>query len=86
MILPLYPSILGPAIPSTFGPFGLAATANTIKKVPERIMKHLATRIFKSIEKEHGEILPEINTDIPNYKAIEDHKEAKVAKGNSLPC
>ena len=51
--------------------------ANTIKKVPERIMKHLAKKIFKSIEKEHGEIPAGINTEIPDYKAIEDHKEAK---------
>jgi len=51
--------------------------ANTIKKVPERIMKHLAKRIFKSIEKEQGEIPAEINTDIPDYKSITDHKEAK---------
>jgi len=52
-------------------------TANTIKKVPERIMKHLAKKIFKSLEKEYGEIPSEINTEIPNYKEIEDHKEAK---------
>jgi len=51
--------------------------ANTIKKVPERIMKHLARKIFKTMEKEYGEIPSEINTDIPDYKAIEDHKEAK---------
>ena len=43
--------------------------ANTIRKTPERIMKHLARRIFKSIEKEDYEI--------PDYKQIEDHKEAK---------
>jgi len=51
--------------------------ANTTKKVPERIMKHLAKKIFKTIEKEHGEIPSEINTNIPDYKSIEDHKEAK---------
>ncbi len=43
--------------------------ANTIKKTPERIMKHLARKIFKSIEKEDYEI--------PDYKQIEDPKEAK---------
>ena len=43
--------------------------ANTIKKTPERIMKHLARKIFKSIGKEDYEI--------PNYEQIEDHKETK---------
>jgi len=60
----------------------LHIVANTIKKVPERIMKHLAKKIFKSIEKEHGEIPAGINTEIPDYKAIEDHKEAR----NKCPC
>ncbi|WP_434640922.1 hypothetical protein PQ743_05115 [Thermoanaerobacterium thermosaccharolyticum] len=40
-------------------------------------MKHLSKKILKNLEKEKGEILEEINTDIPNYKEIEDHKEAK---------
>ena len=43
--------------------------ANTIRKTPERIMKHLAKKIFKSIEKEDYER--------PDYKQIEDSKEAK---------
>ena len=43
--------------------------ANTIRKTPERIMQHLAKKIFKSIEKEDYEI--------PDYKQIEDTKEAK---------
>jgi len=43
--------------------------ANTVKKVPERIMKHLAKKIFKASKKEGYEI--------PNYKKIEDHNEAK---------
>ena len=43
--------------------------ANTIKKTPERIMKHLARKIFKSIGKEDYEI--------PDYEQIEDSKEAK---------
>lgn len=51
--------------------------ANTIKKVPERIMKHLANKIFKSLEKDNGKIPDTVNTDIPDYKQIEDHKEAK---------
>lgn len=51
--------------------------ANCIKKVPERIMKHLAQKIFKALEKNEGEIPEGIDTEIPDYKAIEDHKEAK---------
>ena len=43
--------------------------ANTIRKTPERIMKHLAKKIFKATGKEDYEI--------PNYKEIEDHNEAK---------
>lgn len=43
--------------------------ANTTKKVPERIMKHLAKKIFKAMDKEDYEI--------PDYTQIEDHIEAK---------
>lgn len=43
--------------------------ANTVKKVPERIMKHLAKKIFKAMSK--------TDFEIPDYKQIEDHKEAK---------
>lgn len=43
--------------------------ANTIKKVPERVMKHLAKKIFKEMDVEPH--------DIPDYTEIEDHKEAK---------
>ncbi len=43
--------------------------ANTVKKVPERIMKHLARNIFKAKEQTEYEI--------PDYTQIEDHKEAK---------
>ena len=43
--------------------------ANTTKKIPERIIKHLAQRIFKA---EGMEEQP-----IPDYKSIEDHAEAK---------
>jgi transposase len=43
--------------------------ANTIKKVPERIMKQLARKIFKAIGQEEYEI--------PDYTQIEDHVEAK---------
>jgi len=51
--------------------------ANCTKKVPERVMKHLAKKIFKAVETDNGEIPQEINTDIPDYTQIEDHKEAK---------
>jgi len=43
--------------------------ANTVKKVPERIMKHLAKKIFRSMNKEDYEI--------PDYEQIENHAEAK---------
>lgn len=43
--------------------------ANTIKKVPERIMKHLAKNIFKAMGQEEYEI--------PDYTQIEDHAAAK---------
>ena len=51
--------------------------ANTTKKVPERIMKHLAKKIFKSLEADLGEVPDNVNTQIPDYTQIEDHKEAK---------
>ena len=51
--------------------------ANCTKKVPERIMKHLAKRIFKALEKDNGTLPPDIDTRIPDYEQIEDHKEAK---------
>ncbi|MBU2704220.1 hypothetical protein Ga0466249_005377, partial [Sporomusaceae bacterium BoRhaA] len=51
--------------------------ANTGKLVPERIMKHLAKKILKNIEKESGALPAGLNTEIPDYKVIEDHSEAK---------
>jgi transposase len=60
------------------------ASANTIKKVPERIMKHLAKKILENVEKESGQVPEEINIDIPDYKEIEDHKEAKETMRNFL--
>jgi hypothetical protein len=33
--------------------------------------------MFKNLEKEKGKIPDSINTNIPNYKEIEDHKQAK---------
>jgi len=43
--------------------------ANTIREMPERIMKQLAKKIFKATEQE--------NYEIPDYTKIENHKEAK---------
>lgn len=51
--------------------------ANTTKKVPERILKHLAKKILKNVEEEHCSIPEGINSNIPDYKSIEDHKAAK---------
>lgn len=53
--------------------------ANTKKKTPERLMKHLAKKIFKELNRENGSIPEKVNTNIPNYKEIEDHKQAKEA-------
>jgi transposase len=58
--------------------------ANTKKKVPERIMKHLAKKIIKNIEEEKGSIPDSLNQGIPDYKQIEDHKLAKETMKNYL--
>jgi IS5 family transposase len=50
--------------------------ANTIKKTPERLMKHLAQKIIKAFEVEKGQTLSEL-PEVPDYEEIEDHKEAK---------
>lgn len=51
--------------------------ANTFKATAERVMKHLAKKIFKTYIEETGELPESIDINIPNYKEIEDHKEAK---------
>lgn len=51
--------------------------ANTKKKVPERIMKHLARKIIKNYTEEGGVITDQINDNIPDYKEIENHRVAK---------
>lgn len=51
--------------------------ANSTKKVPERMMKHMAKRIFKGLEEDCGFLPSEIDTNIPDYTKIEDHMEAK---------
>ncbi|MGD6968054.1 IS1182 family transposase [Rossellomorea vietnamensis] len=58
--------------------------ANTFKCTAERVMKRLAKKIFKTVEKECGEVQEEINQEIPNYKEIEDHKEAKTTMKSYL--
>ena len=58
--------------------------ANTFKATPERVIKRLANKIFRAYEKESGELPANINQDIPNYKEIEDHKEAKQVMKNYL--
>ncbi|HOT32782.1 MAG TPA: IS1182 family transposase [Bacillota bacterium] len=60
------------------------AQANTGKLTPERIMKHLAKKIIKNLKEEKGMIPDNINTDIPNYKEIEDPKQAKGTMKNYL--
>lgn len=50
--------------------------ANTIKKTPERLMKHLARKIIQTCEEEKGQKLESV-PEVPEYKEIEDHKEAK---------
>lgn len=58
--------------------------ANTTKKVPERIMKHLAKKILKNLKEENGMIPKQVDVDIPNYKEIKEHKQAKETMKNYL--
>src|SRR5699024_10836007 len=58
--------------------------ANTFKCIAERVMKRLANKIFKTVEKENGEVPEEINQEIPNYKEIENHREAKATMKSYL--
>ena len=51
--------------------------ANATKKTSERLMKHLAKRIFKGLEEDAGTVPESINTDIPDYAQIKDYKVAK---------
>jgi transposase len=47
------------------------------RKVPERIMKHLAKRIFKAMHKDNGSVGKEIDVHIPDYTQIADPMEAR---------
>jgi len=58
--------------------------ANTGKLVPERIMKRLAKKILKNVKEECGAIPENVNEDIPDYKEIEDQKEAKATMKDYL--
>ena len=51
--------------------------ANTFKATPERVMKRLAKKVFKTLTKENGDVPDGISQEIPEYKEIEDPKEAK---------
>lgn len=51
--------------------------ANTHKLVPERIMKRLTKKILRTLEEEYGSVPEGITTEIPDYKSIEDHQQAK---------
>ncbi len=52
--------------------------ANCKRQIPERIMKHLAAKVVAALEADHNGQLPAgIDTNIPDYKGIQDHKEAK---------
>jgi transposase len=57
--------------------------ANTKKKTPERLMKHLARGIIQSYTEETGQGLENIPT-VPEYQEIKDHREAKKVMKNYL--
>jgi len=58
--------------------------ANTFKCTTERVMKRLANKIFKTVEKENGKVPEVINQEISKYKEIEDYKEAKATMKSYL--
>jgi transposase len=52
--------------------------ANTKKKTPERVMKHLAKKILAALKEDNEGVLPDrIDENIPDYKTIDDYKKAK---------
>lgn len=51
--------------------------ANTFKATPERVMKRLAKKIFKTLDNENGNVPDTVNQEIPEYKEINDPKESK---------
>ncbi len=58
--------------------------ANTFKATPERVMKRLAKKIFKSVDEENGEVPSSVSQDIPEYKDVEDPKKAKTVMKDYL--
>ncbi|MDQ0254479.1 transposase [Evansella vedderi] len=51
--------------------------ANTFRATPERVMKRLAKKLFCHLKEEIGEVPDNVDVTIPNYKEIENHREAK---------
>jgi transposase len=51
--------------------------ANTGKLLPERVMKRLAQKMLKNLKEETDDIAGDINQNIPDYKEIENYKEAQ---------
>lgn len=58
--------------------------ANTFNCTAERVMSRLAKKLFKTIENENGQVPEGLNQEIPNYKEIEDPKEAKATMKSYL--
>lgn len=58
--------------------------ANTFKATAERVMKRLAKKLFKTVEEENGEVPIAIDQNIPKYKEIENHREAKATMKSYL--
>ena len=65
--------------------------ANTIKKIPERLMEHMAKNIFRESAKKKGltdkEIAAEVKekaATLPNWEECEDHLKAKADMKEAL--
>ena len=65
--------------------------ANTIRKVPERLMEHMAKNIFRETAEKKGVPSTEIEgfveehaSTLPKWKEYEDHNEAKKDMKNAL--
>jgi transposase len=58
--------------------------ANTVKLIPERVMKRLAQKIMKNLKDEVGEVPEGINQEIPDHEQIEDHRQANESMKNYL--
>ena len=65
--------------------------ANTIKKVPERLMEHLAKNIFRETAEKNGLTDKEVEDDVrkksdrlPKWENYEDHQESKTDMKKAL--